>query len=79
LVEINIASIRRLTKKSGVPKVSLDALEYLLSVTEHLIMILAKKAHEISTESGRKMLEVSDIVKAIRILGLDRILEEEMN
>ena len=55
---------------------SLDALEYLLNVTESLVGVISKKANELAIESGKKKVEKVDVVRAIKVLGLSGLFED---
>ncbi len=76
MVDLNIAGIRRIAKKNGVARMSLDALEYLLNVTESLVGVISKKANELAIESGKKKVEKVDVVRAIKVLGLSGLFED---
>jgi len=79
LVDLNLAGIRRIAKKSGAARMSIDALEYLLNVTESLVEVISKKAYMIAIESGKKKVEKIDVIKAVKSLGLNELFEGEIN
>jgi len=67
MVEISLASIRRIMKKAGINRVSKDAVEALRDLAEEYIFKLSQLALELADHAGRKTILKQDILMAARI------------
>lgn len=68
LSDLHLSGIRRLVKKAGCEKISREALEYLLEVTEKFVLDVAKLSLEESRKRGGRLINIQDVKTALKKL-----------
>ena len=79
MTDLNLSGIRRLAKKGGAERISREALEYLLYVTERIVIAIAKASNENARARNKVTVEKSDVISALSdiLKNPNKILKKE--